>query len=242
MIRVYPDLKALSQAAAEIFAELADQSIARHGRFWAALSGGRTPELTYTLLCATPFWERIRWQAVHIFWGDERCVPADDPRSNTLMVRKALLEHVPVPPAQIHPIACDLPPKEAAEKYETELHDFFCEQAPSFDLVLLGLGANAHTASLFPHSPVLDEKARWVSEVNIPELDTVRITLTAPIINQAEQVVFLVSGADKAPALRAVLEGRYQPQEYPAQLIRPVRSPPIWLVDQAAAQKLAVER
>ena len=138
MIRVYPDLKALSQAAAEMFADLADQSIARHGRFCAALSGGQTPELTYTLLAAPPFRERIRWQAVHIFWGDERCVPADDPRSNTLMVRKALLEHVPVPPAQIHPIACDLPPKEAAEKYESELHDFFCEQAPSFDLVLLG--------------------------------------------------------------------------------------------------------
>ena len=188
-----------------------------------------------------PLQEQIRWESVYIFWGDERCVPTDDPRSNARMAHKILLDHVPVPVNQIHPIRGDLTPVLAAAQYETELRDFFGDQPPVFDLILLGLGENAHTASLFPHTPVLDEKERWVKEVYVAEQDMYRVTLTAPLINQAKNVIFLVSGTDKALALQSVLEGAYQPHELPAQLMRPNGAHPIWLVDRAASHKLAVE-
>jgi 6-phosphogluconolactonase len=178
---------------------------------------------------------------VHVFWGDERCVPPDDERSNFRMAREALLRYVPLPAGNIHPMHGELPPAEGAMQYETELRTFFGTEAPVFDLILLGLGDNAHTASLFPHTPVLAEDKRWAAEVYIPELDMNRITLTVPLINQARQVIFLVSGANKASALHSVLEGAYQPQDFPAQLIHPVERHPVWLVDKAAGHKLAVE-
>lgn len=241
MIRVFSDLETLSLTAAEMFAELANQAIASRGRFNVALSGGNTPRRLYELLASTPLRERIHWESVYIFWGDERCVPADDPRSNARMARKTLLDHVPVPANQIYPIRGDLTPAQAAAQYETELRDFFGNQPPVFDLILLGLGENAHTASLFPHTSVLDEKEHWVQEVYVAEQGMYRVTLTVPLINQAKDVIFLVSGADKALTLQSVLEGAYQPHELPAQLIRPNGVHPIWLVDKAAGHKLAVE-
>jgi 6-phosphogluconolactonase len=241
MIRVFNDLEALSLAAAEMFAELANQAIATRGRFCVALSGGNTPRRLYEVLANTPVQERIHWESVHVFWGDERCVPADDPRSNFRMARKILLNHVPVPANQIHSIQGDLSPALAAAQYETELRDFFKDQPPVFDLVLLGLGENAHTASLFPHTLVLDEKEHWVKEVFVAEGGMYRVTLTAPLINQAKEVIFLVNGVDKALALQSVLEGAYQPHELPAQLIRPNGAHPIWLVDKAASHKLVPE-
>jgi 6-phosphogluconolactonase len=241
MIRVFDNLETLSLAAAEMFAELANQAIASCGRFNVALSGGNTPHRLYEILANTPSREQIRWESVYVFWGDERCVPADDPRSNARMARKTLLDHVPVPANQIYPIRGDLTPAQAAAQYETELRDFFGNQPPVFDLILLGLGENAHTASLFPHTSVLDEKERWVQEVYVAEQGMYRVTLTVPLINQAKDVIFLVSGADKALALQSVLEGAYQPHELPAQLIRPNGAHPIWLVDKAASHKLAVE-
>lgn len=241
MIRIFNDLEVLSQSAAEMFVELADQAINTNGRFSVALSGGRTPLRLYEILASTPIREQIRWESVHIFWGDERCVPVDDPRSNVGMAQKTLLDHVPIPKIQIHPILGDLPAALAAAHYETELRDFFGDQPPVFDLILLGLGVNAHTASLFPHMPVLDESERWVDEVYQAEKSMYRVTLTAPLINQARDVIFLVSGADKAFALQSVLEGAYHPLELPAQLIRPNGAHPIWLVDKAAAHKLVTE-
>jgi 6-phosphogluconolactonase len=241
MIRIFNDLETLSLAAAEMFVNLANQAIASRGHFCVALSGGHTPRRLYEILATAPFKEAVRWEAVHVFWGDERCVPADDPRSNVLMAHKTLLDHVPVLANHIHPFHCDLPAALAADHYETELRDFFGEQPPVLDLVLLGLGDNAHTASLFPHAPVLDEKERWVEGVYVAEQSMYRITLTAPLINQAKEVIFLVSGADKASALQNVLEGAYQPHEFPAQLIRPNGAHPIWLVDRAAGHKLVVE-
>lgn len=241
MVHIFKDLDELSRAAAEMFVDLVNQSIAAHGRFSLALSGGQTPRQLYGILAEAPFRERIHWQAVHIFWGDERCVPANDPRSNALMAQEALLNHVPVPSSQIHSVQGDLLPAQAAEQYEAKLRDFFGEQPPVFDLILLGLGDNGHTASLFPHTPVLDEKKRWVAEVYVAEQEMYRVTFTAPLINQAHQVIFLVSGAEKALALREVLEGAYRPQQYPAQLICPASSHPIWLVDKAAGHKLAIE-
>jgi 6-phosphogluconolactonase len=241
MIRIYNDLETLSLAAAEMFVDLASQAIASRGRFSVALSGGNTPRRLYEILATSPKREQIRWESIHVFWGDERCVPADDPRSNFRMARKTLLDHVPVSSNQIHPIQGNLSPAQAAAQYETELRNFFGDQPPVFDLVLLGLGENAHTASLFPHTPVLDEKERWVKEVYVAEQGMYRVTLTVPLISQADEVVFLVSGAEKALALQNVLEGAYQPHEFPAQLIHLNDAHPIWLVDKAASHKLAVE-
>jgi 6-phosphogluconolactonase len=240
MIRIYNDLEAISQAAAELFTVESRQASLICGRFSVALSGGETPRRLYEILAAEPYRERIHWNEVHIFWSDERCVSEDDPRNNSRMARQMLLDHVPIPPDHIHPILCDQSPQQAAIQYEKELKDFFSTQNPNFHLVLLGLGGNGHIASLFPHTPVLNEKVKWVSDVYVKELGMHRITFTAPFINQASQVVFLVSGADKAQVLENVLEGPYQPHDLPAQLIRPAGMHPIWLVDKAASHKLTM--
>jgi len=241
MIRIFNDLESLSLATAERFSELANKAAASQGRFSVALAGGHTPQRLYEILAKRPYHDKVPWKSVHIFWGDERCVPPDDPRSNVLMAHKILLDQVPIPNIHIHPIHGHLQPALAAIDYENELRDFFGELSPIFDLILLGLGDNAHTASLFPHTSVLDETKRWVSEVYVAEQNMYRVTLTVPVINQAREVIFLVSGAEKASALQSVLEGAYQPHEYPAQLIRPNGAHPTWLVDKAAAHKLTVE-
>lgn len=238
MIHIYNDPEALSQAAAELFMLQSRVAGMVCGRFTVALSGGETPRRMYEILATKPFRERIHWNEVHIFWSDERCVPEEDPRSNALMAHQALLSHVPIPAQNIHPIRCATSPQQAALEYESELKQFFSRQNPNFHLVMLGLGSNGHIASLFPHTPVLNEKERWVSEVFIEQLGMYRVTFTAPYINQAEQVVFLVSGADKAQVLEDVLEGPYQPNELPAQLIRHDGTHPLWLVDKAASHKL----
>ncbi len=239
MIRVLNDLEALSQAAAEIFVDAAEQAIAKRGRFSVALSGGSTPRRLHEILASKSFQKKIEWASVHIFWGDERCVPPDDPRSNFRMARETLLDYVPLPAENIHRMHGEKPPAKAAEAYQNELRAFFGEETPAIDLILLGMGDNAHTASLFPHTSILNESTRWVADVYVAEVEMFRISLTASFINQARDVVFSVSGANKASALQTVLTGAYNPQEYPAQLIRPQSAHPIWLVDKAASQKLS---
>jgi 6-phosphogluconolactonase len=241
MIWIYADLESLSHAAAGIFVQQARQAVQAHGRFSVALSGGHTPRRTYELLAQPPFRDRVAWTQVHIFWGDERCVPPDHPRSNERMVRQALLDHVPIPPAQIHPIRCVQAPSEAAEQYEALLQEFYGDQPPSFDLIFLGLGDDGHTASLFPETPVLREQERWVSAVQVPGQEFDRVTLTAPLINQAALVTFLVVGIAKAGGLRAVLEGPSDPHRLPAQLIQPMQGELQWLVDQEASSLVSRE-
>jgi 6-phosphogluconolactonase len=241
MIWVYENLESLSHAAAGIFVQQARQAVEAHGRFSVALSGGHTPRRTYELLARPPFRDRVAWTQVHVFWGDERCVPPDHPRSNERMVRQALLDHVPVPPAQIHPIRCIQSPQEAAEQYEALLQEFFRDQPPSFDLIFLGLGEDGHTASLFPETPVLSEQERWVSDVHMVGQELDRVTLTAPLINQAALVTFLVAGIAKAGSLRAVLEGLSDPHRLPAQLIQPTQGELQWLVDQEASSLVSRE-
>ncbi|HLO27035.1 MAG TPA: 6-phosphogluconolactonase [Geobacteraceae bacterium] len=238
MIRVYADLEALSRAAAELFVLEAHRAVASRDRFVVLLAGGATPRRTYELLAAPPFGDRVPWPAVHIFWGDERCVPPDDRRSNASMTRRALLDHVPVPLEQIHPITCSGSPGGGAAEYEELLRDVFPSGVPGFDLVFLGLGENGHTASLFPGTPALDERERWVTEVYVAEEELHRVTLTVPIINQAALVIFLVAGAGKAQVLREVLEGEPAQRLLPAQLIRPVKGGLLWLVDREAASLL----
>jgi 6-phosphogluconolactonase len=235
MIWLYDDYAALSDAAAGLFVQQARQAAQVKGWFSVALAGGHTPQRTYQLLAQPHNRDRIPWGQLHVFWGDERCVPPDDPRSNARMARQALLAQVPVPPSQVHPIPCGQAPQAAAQQYEETLQTFFGDQPPRLDLVFLGLGENGHTASLFPGTPVLDEQERWVAAVHVAEQDMDRVTLTAPLINQAAVVAFLVSGATKAAILREVLEGPLDPNRLPAQLIRPSGGEVHWLLDQEAA-------
>jgi 6-phosphogluconolactonase len=239
MISVYDDLEALSLAAAGLLIQQARQAVHDRGWFSLVLSGGHTPRRTYELLAQRPYREHMPWPHVHVFWGDERCVPFDDPRSNARMAHQALLDSVPIPPEQVHPIACASAPHGAAEGYESLLRDFFAGQPPRFDLVLLGLGENGHTASLFPGTRVLQERERWVAEVYVAEQDMYRVTLTAPIINRAAVVAFLVAGAGKAQILKEVLEAPRDPRRRPAELIRPTDGILQWLVDRHASSLLA---
>ena len=238
-IQVYPDTRALSVAAAQLFVSRAEEAIQARGRFAVALSGGNTPRGAYELLSEPAFREQIQWAKVHVFFGDERCVPSDDPRSNQRMAREALLDRVPLPPSQVYPIICDTSPKESAARYEAILHDFSPEGSPRFDLVLLGMGEDGHTASLFPGTPVLDELSPWVAAVCPPSQELCRVTLTTPVINLAMAVVFLVSGDGKAATLRDVLEGPHDPHRLPAQLIHPPDGQLLWLLDRAAARLLS---
>src|SRR6266571_1822768 len=165
MIRIYADPEALSHAAADLFAEEACHAVESRGRFTVLLSGGETPRHVFELLAGKPYLDRVPWEGVHVFWGDERYVPPDDPRSNALMARGALLDHVPLPAAQIHPVPYRFSPRESAVEYEKLLRAFFADGPPRFDLVFLGLGTNGHTASLFPGTSAVDERERWVAEV-----------------------------------------------------------------------------
>lgn len=235
MIWLYEDYEALSGAAAGLIVQQARHATQARGRFSVALAGGHTPERAYELLAQGPFGTRVPWGQVHVFWGDERCVPLDDPRSNARMARQALLGQVSIPPSQIHPIPCAGTPQGAAEQYQAVLQAFFGDQMPCFDLILLGLGENGHTASLFPGTPVLREQERWVAAVHAAATELDRVTLTAPLINQARVVAFLVSGSSKASILREVLEGSPDPERLPAQLIQPAKGELHWLVDQEAA-------
>lgn len=237
MIRTFKDPEAVSRAAADLFVELAAEAVAARGRFRVALSGGNTPLRTYRLLAAPPRRERTPWPQTEVFWGDERCVPLDDGRSNAGMATRTLLTRVPVMSGSVHPMRCDADPEAAAADYEALLRACF-ETVPVLDLIFLGLGQNGHTASLFPHSPLLAETARWVAAVRVAGQETRRVTLTPVVINAARVVAFVVFGRDKAAVLRSVLQGPPDPGRLPAQLIRPRGGRLIWLTDEAAAAEL----
>jgi 6-phosphogluconolactonase len=232
--RVFADPAALSRAAAEESARLANESAQQRGRCTIALSGGHTPRALYELW-AGDFREQIPWPNVHLFWGDERYVPPDDPQSNYRMVRQALLDRVGIPPANIHPVPTQLAsPEEAAQEYEIAVRRIFPGAWPDFDLILLGTGPEGHTASLFPHSPALGEKARWVVSVRVPAEPPQRISFTLPVLNHARNVFFLLAGKEKqgiVERLRANPEE--QSLEIPVSLVRAAGCA-IWFVDGAA--------
>jgi 6-phosphogluconolactonase len=238
MIRIFSDLESLSLEAAGLFVQQAQSSADRRGRFCAALSGGRTPVRLYEILAEPIFHNKVPWNRTHIFWGDERCVPADDPKNNALMTRQRLLDHVPVPPEQIHPILCQKAPAKSAEQLRDLLVHFYAGGPPIFDFVLLGLGENGHTASLFPYDEVLRDQDAWTSSIYVQEQDMYRVTLMPAVINRARLVVFLVSGDSKASVLKEVVQGSADPYRLPAQLIRPEPGELVWLVDRAAAAML----
>jgi len=238
LIERFPDAETLSRAAAERFAGMARGAAGARGRFSALLAGGETPRRTYELLAAEPLRGRVPWGAVHLFWGDERCVPPDSPNSNYGMARKSLIDHVPLDPEHVHPVRWDLSPEDAAAAYEGEIKAFFPGGPPRFDLALLGLGADGHTASLLPGSPAAAETVRWTAVAKRPGEAFSRVTVTPPLLNRAATVLFLVSGAGKAEVLRTLLEGGDAAARYPASLVRPVSGDLRWLVDEAAASGL----
>jgi 6-phosphogluconolactonase len=237
-IRVLPDAQALAEAAARMVAEHARDAIDARGRFSIALSGGSTPKLLHQRLAASPLRDQIDWARVHVFFGDERCVPPDDDQSNYRMARETLLDRVPIPADNVHRMQGELAPEEAAARYEQVLREFFGADPPSIDLVLLGMGDNGHTASLFPGLQAVHEQTRWVMAEYVAEVEMWRITLTPAVLNMARCAVFLVSGEAKAAMLRRVLEDPYNPSELPAQAVRPSVGDVEWLVDAAAAQDL----
>ncbi len=239
-LRVYPDSGLLMRAAAERFVSLYEAASARQGHFSVALAGGSTPQGLYGLLADEMFSRYIDWSQVHFFWGDERCVPPDHADSNYRMARLALFDHVNIPSGNIHRIHAEKDPFQAADEYEAELYQFFKGRGDQvrLDLVLLGMGEDGHTASLFPGTAALEETERLVVANEVPQLATWRITLTAPVLNAAHNVLFLVSGASKAETLHAVMEGGYRPHELPAQLVEPPEGQMAWLVDEAAGKLL----
>ncbi|HKK46432.1 MAG TPA: 6-phosphogluconolactonase [Balneolaceae bacterium] len=238
-IEIYPDPETLSKHAAHLFADTACEAVDKWGRFTVALSGGSSPEQTYKLLASEPFKSKVPWERTWVFWGDERFVPPDDPENNARMAREILLDHVPVPAGQIFPIPTDSEPELAVKHYSKNLISVFGER-PKFDLILLGLGGNGHTASLFPETDILDEQEKLVDSVYLQEKNQYRISLTAPVINNARKVAFLVFGKNKAETVHEVLDGKHQPKQLPAQLIKP-SGQLYWLLDEDAASLLEKE-
>ena len=238
-IVVLPDPDVLAHEAARRFVALAREAAGSRGRFSVALSGGSTPGKLYRLLAEEPYRDQIPWEDVHLFWGDERCVPPGEAGTNFSLADEALISRVPVQPENVHLVRGDLAPERAARAYDLEVQEFFCGPHARFDLILLGLGEDGHTASLFPGSPVLAERERLVAAVTAEYQDrpAQRVTLTLPAINSARQVLFLVSGSAKAVIVQAALEGAGE--ELPAQQVQPVAGQLTWLLDAEAARFIA---
>jgi 6-phosphogluconolactonase len=233
--RVYTDLEALSRGALEHVLGALRDAVTERRRFAIALSGGHTPAKMYALW-AEQYAKLTPWDRVHVFWSDERYVAQDDLLSNYRMARETLLSNVPIPAANVHPYATNLPePEKVAEAYEAELRKFFGSQAPEFDVQLLGLGVEGHTASLFPNSPALEEKKKWVMAVRAPVVPAERLTLTPVVLNRGQNTFFLASGEDKREILREISsEPDSQPSKFPAGRIQP-SGRVLWFLDQAAA-------
>src|SRR6266576_3502022 len=243
-VRILADANSIAKTAAAEFLQAARESISEKGSFSVALAGGSTPKTLYGLLASDPSLQsKVPWSKIQFLFGDERHVPPDNAESNFRMTNEAMFSKAPIVPKQVHRIKAEKPDAaQAAEEYEKELRTSFKLQAgqlPRFDLVLLGMGPEGHTASLFPGTKALKEERRLVVSNWVGKLYTDRITLTPPVLNNAAQVIFMVHGEEKAPALKAVLEGPYEPDQLPAQIIKPQEGKVLWLLDPTAAGMLA---
>jgi 6-phosphogluconolactonase len=236
-LHVYKDGEALSVAAAKWIADRITDTLKTKDRFTIALSGGSTPKRLHELLAQAPYKETLAWSKLHVFWGDERAVPFDDSRNNAKMAYDTLLDFVPVPASQIHVMRTDIAPEQSAIEYEKILHEYFDKTPYSFDLVLLGMGDDGHTLSLFPGMPIVHEEKAWAKSFWLQAQDMSRITLTKTIVNKSACVAFLTAGTAKAHALKEVLKGAYNPDLYPSQEIKPAGELH-WFVDEAAAAGL----
>jgi 6-phosphogluconolactonase len=234
---------AVAAAAAELFASSAVAAAAERGRARIAISGGSTPKAMFALLAdpAQPFLQQVPWDKLDLYWVDERCVPPTDAESNYRMTNEAMLSKVPLAAERVHRMEGELDPEVAASRYESTLRNTFKlegAETPTFDLILLGMGDDGHTASLFPHTEGLNEMSRLVIANHVPQKDVWRVTLTWPVINQGRQVAFLIEGNAKTEVLHDVLLGAYDPEAKPSQLIRPTSGKLLFLLDSAAAAKL----
>lgn len=239
MLQVFSDKTTLSTFAADLFVQTAKEAVARDGRFVVALTGGSSPVQLYQMLATEPYVNEVPWAQTYIFWGDERWVPLTDEKSNYKMSKEALLDKVPVPAEQVFPMwKEDVTAEDYAKEYESILLELFGGFKPQFDLILLGMGDDGHTASLFPGTAVLNEQEKLVDAYWLAPQDMYRITLTATTINAARKIAFLTFGANKSKALFEVLEGESNATQYPSQLIRKDPDTVIWLVDEAAASLL----
>jgi 6-phosphogluconolactonase len=243
-VYIVKDNPAIARRAAEEFVKLAQAAVQDHGPFSVALSGGSTPKLLYSLLATDPdLRAKVPWDKMQLFFGDERHVGPDDPQSNFKMASETMFSKAPLKPEQIHRMKGEYPDAEkAAQEYEQELRTHFHlkgAELPRFDLVLAGMGDEGHTLSLFPGTKALHPAGRAVVHNWVGKLDTDRVTITAPTANNAAMILFMVAGKDKAPALKSVLEGPYEPEQLPAQLLQPTNGKLLWLVDEAAGSMLS---
>ncbi|MCX2727581.1 6-phosphogluconolactonase [Thermomicrobium sp. 4228-Ro] len=242
-IRIFENERAAAEHAAEYITTILAAAIAQNGRASVALAGGRTPRLLYRLLADPPYRDRVPWQAVDWFWGDERLVPPDHPDSNYRLAAETLLNRLPIDPDRIHRIPTELGAEAAAVAYERTLRSLFGtheRDIPQLDLVLLGMGADAHVASLFPGTKALHETEHLVVANEVPALGTVRITFTPPLIRAARHVIVLVTGSEKAAAVRAALEETDDPDRVPAHILRGAHGTVVWILDRAAAHDLSL--
>lgn len=243
-IKTYPDRDTLIRETAEFIVDLAGRAIANEGQFTIALSGGDTPKPLYQLLATPAYKQRIEWSKVLVFFGDERCVPPEDHRSNYRMARMTLLDHVDIPAENVYRMRGEDDPERAANQYAEELEKVFGgrsgegEPAKGFDFVLLGIGDNGHTASLFPGLAGVLEQSRWVLAQYVEVVGMWRLTLTPVVINAARNAAFLVAGSDKADVLSRIIEGPRKPIVLPAQIIKPTHGDLYWMLEQGAAARL----
>ncbi len=237
-INIFTSEEEVLENLAAYFIASANNAIANKGKFSVVLSGGTSPQKLYELLSSGAFKEKVDWQKVDFFFGDERYVPQTDINSNYLMVKKALFEPLQIDTKNIFAIDTSIEPHSSAEQYASKINNYFANNKMSFDLILLGLGDNSHTASLFPHTTVLHDNTASVKAVFLEDQKVYRITFTAPLINLAQHVAFLVYGQGKAVAVHHVIEDEKNIENYPAQLIAPIEGDLKWFLDTNAASKL----
>jgi 6-phosphogluconolactonase len=237
-ITTLKNIDELSKKVAAWMTEYINAVLKKHDLFTLVLSGGSTPKKLFQLLATEEYKHKIDWSKVHFFWGDERYVPFTDERNNAKMAFENLLNHIPVKKEHIHIMQTDISPEESAVEYEKILHRYFGKSKHSFDLVLLGMGNDGHTLSLFPDTPFIHEKVKWTGSFYLDEQKMYRITLTPGIVNKASRIAFLVTGADKAVVLNQVMYGEHNADEYPSQIIQPYNGELYWFTDEAAAKEL----
>ncbi len=230
-IRVYSSKSELIKAVANKIINTIKGSVQEKGRCYLALAGGNTPRDVYSLLAKEHDKNPVSWNQVHLFWGDERTVPPEHPDSNYAMAKRSFLDQITIPPENIHRIEGEMEPERAAEKYEKVLHDVFKDKPPRFDLILLGVGEDGHTASLFPETEALDVTDRLVTAVFVPKLNSWRVTLTLPLLNAAREVVFMVSGGSKSKIIQQIMTVRHPTKELPATLVHPENGRLTWMLD-----------
>jgi 6-phosphogluconolactonase len=238
VLHIAENIDILITDVAEFFVSECEKAVKTSGRFTVALSGGSSPKKLYTLLASEKFRARIEWQRIFFFFGDERFVPANDPQSNYRMAKETLFDPLHISAEHIFSVDTTVSPAESAQSYEQAIRKVFGSDC-KFDLILLGLGDNSHTASLFPHTEVLHEKNALVKEVFVAEVNQFRITFTAPLINNANVIAFLTFGSLKADAVHHILRDPFSPEEYPAQLIKPISGTVHWFLDKEAAARVS---